>query len=157
MKKLVFIFAVLGLVFTSCEKENIQPNQQAQPAPNGGGNTNNGNATSNFIFEGYMTSAAGYNLHNEIDSIVFNNYTTGVTHTWYGADTINWLTNSCGGQYGKVCIVPLENTDLYTDSLNISVWFNTTSNKYCVARFGEDNPCFNSGTPTTTFYSYDYY
>ena len=67
MKKLFFIFAILGLTFVSCQKETIEPIEPVNQPQNNNNNGTNGTPSDTLDFEFVVKTIVPI---SEVDSVV---------------------------------------------------------------------------------------
>lgn len=152
MKKVVFLLAVVGLVFTSCKKETIEPIEPTPAVVNPADTTGNGGTTSIdygndndgmqlFPQFAFKICGAGFTIDNNIDSIVFTNYTKNYVKVKTSADItgdpylnyINVTSPSNGRGIGYSIPEAIIESN---DSCNISVYFNADLGQYGYSEMG---------------------
>lgn len=120
MKELILVIAFIGLILTSCEKENVEP-EQAQPQQNntssnsnngGSGNNNNGGNNSNdttgieyTFYVDYYIACSSCDKNDIIDTIYYRNITTG--------DSTLIVVDNQITQYYPNNILPLHSDSVY--------------------------------------------
>ena len=164
MKKVLLVIAVLGLVFTSCKKETIEPIQPtpavanpaepAEPADTttvvdtttvaidyANDNTNDGTYLAPQFALKICGATSGQNVSSIVDSIVFTNYTKNYIKVKTALDITNdpllhWGNVSSPSDGSGIGYSIPEAIVESGDSCNVSVYMSADQGQYGYSEYG---------------------